>query len=145
MTEDKEIIEENNENPEEEENEEIEVVIPEPNRVEMPATEYKEQPEYLKNFANFYIARFEEVDLEIMDSFDDNHNVAEINRYIINNESFSRKDLIKHVLQVHSDRFENLLTNIKSETGIDPEELKTYADWNKWYVDCRNKIIETLS
>lgn len=49
MTEDKKNTEET------QEKEEFEVVMPEANRVEMPATEFKEQPDYLKTFANFYI------------------------------------------------------------------------------------------
>ena len=66
MTEDKKNTEET------QEKEEFEVVMPEANRVEMPATEFKEQPDYLKTFANFYISKFDESDLEIMDVYDGN-------------------------------------------------------------------------
>lgn len=128
-----------------EEKEEFEVVIPEPNRVEMPATEFADQPDYLKVFANFYISKFEQADLEIMDTFDGSHDVVEINTYITNNEAFSRKNLIKHVLNIHAQRFEDILANIKKDTGVDPESMKTYEDWDKWYTDRRNDIPQTMS
>ena len=73
MTEDKKNTKET------QEKEEFEVVMPEANRVEMPATEFKEQPDYLKTFANFYISKFDESDLEIMDVYDVNNDVIEIN------------------------------------------------------------------
>ena len=96
MTEDKKNTEET------QEKEEFEVVMPEANRVEMPATEFKEQPDYLKTFANFYISKFDESDLEIMDVYDGNHDVIEINTYLTNNMAFSRQNLVKHVLNIHA-------------------------------------------
>lgn len=142
MTEDsKKNTEETKDNQEEK----FQVVIPEPNRVEMPKAEFAVQPDYLKVFANFYIAKFEAADLEIMDTYDGDHDVVEINTYITNNESFSRKNLVKHILNIHADRFKEILNNIKEETGTDPESMKTYEDWDKWYVAERNKIQQTLS
>lgn len=128
-----------------EEDEQFKVVVPEAERVEMPAIQYAEQPDYLKVFANFYISKFEESDLEIMDTFDGNHDVVEINIYITNNAIFSRKTLIKHILNVHADRFKDILANIKEKTGTDPESMKTYADWDNWYDDQRNQITQTMS
>lgn len=128
-----------------EENEEFEVVVPEAERTEMPAVQYAEQPDYLKTFANFYISRFEETDLEIMDTFDDNHNVVEINTYLVNNQPFGRRSLVKHVLNVHADRFKDILNSIKEKTGVDPEDMKTYEDWSNWYVEQRNTIQQTMS
>ena len=130
---------------EKEKDEKFQVVIPEANRVEMPATEFAVQPDYLKVFANFYIAKFEQADLEIMDTFDGKHDVVEINTYLTNNEAFSRQNLIKHVLNIHAQRFEDILANIKKETGIDPQSMKTYEDWDKWYTDRRNNIPQTMS
>ena len=124
MTEDKKNTKET------QEKEEFEVVMPEANRVEMPATEFKEQPDYLKTFANFYISKFDESDLEIMDVYDGNHDVIEINTYLTNNMAFSRQNLVKHVL---------------NQTGVDPQNMKTYEDWEKWYTDRRNEIKQTLS
>lgn len=145
------MTEESKKNTEEENVEEVEederfkVVIPEPNRVEMPQAEFSEQPDYLKVFADFYISRFEAADLEIMESFDGNHNMIEINTYITNNDSFNRSNLVKHVLNVHAKRFEDILAKIKDQTGIDPQSMKTYEDWNQWYLDRRNDIPQSMS
>ena len=119
--------------------------MPEANRVEMPATEFKEQPDYLKTFANFYISKFDESDLEIMDVYDGNHDVIEINTYLTNNIAFSRQHLVKHVLNIHANRFLDMLNNIQKQTGVDPQNMKTYEDWEKWYTDRRNEIKQTLS
>ena len=43
-------------NKENEENDDLKVVMPEANKTTMPKEEFKEQPDYLKVFANFYIA-----------------------------------------------------------------------------------------
>ena len=142
------MTEESKKNTEEEnveEDERFEVVMPEANRVEMPKAEFAEQPDYLKVFADFYISRFEAADLEIMESYDGNHNMIEINTYITNNEAFTRSNLVKHVLNVHAKRFEEILANIKDKTGVDPESMKTYADWDKWYLDRRNEIQQSMS
>ena len=129
----------------EEEDEQFKVVMPEAERTEMPAVQFAEQPDYLKVFANFYVSKFEETDLEIMDTFDGNHDVIEINTYLINNEPFGRRNLVKHVLNVHADRFKNILNNIKEKTGADPESMKTYEDWSAWYTEQRNNIPQTMS
>lgn len=139
MTEDKKNTEET------QEKEEFEVFMPEANRVEMPATEFKEQPDYLKTFANFYISKFDESDLEIMDVYDGNHDVIEINTYLTNNMAFSRQNLVKHVLNIHANRFLDMLNNIQKQTGVDSQNMKTYEDWEKWYTDRRNEIKQTLS
>ena len=139
MTEDKKNTKET------QEKEEFEVVMPEANRVEMPATEFKEQPDYLKTFANFYISKFDESDLEIMDVYDGNHDVIEINTYLTNNMAFSRQNLVKHVLNIHANRFLDMLNNIQKHTGVDPQNMKTYEDWVKWYTDRRNENKQTLS
>ena len=47
-------------NKENEENDDLKVVMPEANKTTMPQEEFKEQPDYLKVFANFYIAQFDE-------------------------------------------------------------------------------------
>lgn len=123
----------------------FEVVVPEPNRVEMPATEYKEYPDYLNVFANFYIAKFEQADLEIMAAFDGNHDIIEINTYILANEAFGRRNLIKHVLNIHAQNFENILANIKAKTGLAVESVRTFDEWNDWYSERRNNISQTPS
>jgi len=105
----------------------------------------QKQPDYLKTFANFYISKFDESDLEIMDVYDGNHDVIEINTYLTNNMAFSRRNLVKHVLNIHGDRFMDMLNNIQKQTGVDPQNMKTYEDWEKWYTDRRNEIKQTLS
>ena len=62
-----------------EENPDLEVVMPEANRVTMEPEQFKEQPDYLKVFANFYIAQFDQDDLEIINLYDKNHNMVDIN------------------------------------------------------------------
>lgn len=124
---------------------EFEVVMPEATRSEMTATGFKDQPDYLENFANFYISKFNQNDLEIMNLFDKNHNIVDIDDYLINNQSFSRKELVKHVLNIHDYNFENLLKEINSETGLDAEKLASYEDWDTWYESRRKLIPGTLS
>lgn len=124
---------------------EFEVIMPEADRVEMDKTEFKDQPSYLTNFANFYISEFNQNDLEIMNLFDTNHNIVDINSYLINNKEFSRKELVKHVLQIHDYNFENLLTEITKQTDLDPKSLMTYDDWSNWYESRRKLIPGSLS
>ena len=80
-----------------------------------------------------------------MDVYDGNHDVIEINTYLTNNMAFSRRNLVKHVLNIHGDRFMDMLNNIQKQTGVDPQNMKTYEDWEKWYTDRRNEIKQTLS
>ena len=39
----------------------------------------------------------------------------------------------------------DMLNNIQKQTGVDPQNMKTYEDWDKWYTDRRNEIKQTLS
>lgn len=129
----------------EEENPELKVVMPEANRVTMEPEEFKEQPDYLKIFANFYIAQFDLDDLEIINLYDKSHNMIDINKYLLNNIHFPRKTLIKHVLQYHDYNFKALLDEISKDEDIDPKEMKTYEDWSTWYEKRRGKIAGSLS
>lgn len=128
-----------------EENPDLEVVMPEANRVTMEPEQFKEQPDYLKVFANFYIAQFDQDDLEIINLYDKNHNMVDINKYLLNNIHFPRKTLIKHVLEYHDYNFKAILDEITKEEDIDPENMKTYDDWNNWYEDRRGRIPGSLS
>ena len=65
--------------------------------------------------------------------------------YLTNNMAFSRQNLVKHVLNIHAERFMDMLNNIQKQTGVDPQNMKTYEDWDKWYTDRRNEIKQTLS
>lgn len=129
----------------EEENEDLKVVMPEANKTDMTQHEFKEEPDYLVNFANFYIAKFDESDLEIINTFDEHHDMVDINLYLTNNIDFPRKKLITQVLDVHDYNFQRLLDEIKAKTGLDPESLKTYEDWDHWYSDQRGQIPQSLS
>lgn len=121
------------------------VVMPEPNRVTMPAREVPEQPAYLVNFANFYVSSFERNDLEIISEFDSDHNMININHYLLKNQPFSRKDLVRHVLVDHANNFLAILNNMTEKTGVDPEAMSTYEDWSAWYEEQRSKIHSSLS
>ena len=129
----------------EEENDELKVVMPKANKTTMPAEEFKEQPDYLKVFANFYIAEFDEDDLEVINLYDTNHNMVDINGYLLNNIHFPRKKLVDHVLQYHDYNFKNLLKVIAEKTGVKPEEMLTYEAWEKWDEDQRRQIPSSLS
>ena len=130
---------------ENEENDELKVVVPEANKVTMPAEEVKDQPDYLKVFANFYISEFDGDNLEVINLYDDNHNMVDINGYLLNNIHFPRKKLVDHVLQYHDYNFKNLLKVIAEKTGVKPEEMLTYEAWEKWDEDQRSKIPSSLS
>ena len=106
--------------------------MPKANKTTMPAEEFKEQPDYLKVFANFYIAEFDEDDLEVINLYDENHNMVDINSYLLNNIHFPRKKLVDHVLQYHDYNFKNLLKVMAEKTGVKPEEMLTYEAWEKW-------------
>ena len=128
-----------------EENDDLKVVMPEANKTTMPKEEFKEQPDYLKVFANFYIAQFDEDDLEIINLYDEKHNMVDINSYLSNNIHFPRKKLIDHVLQYHDYNFKNLLVVMIEKTGVKPEDMLTYEAWDKWYEEQRAKISSSLS
>ncbi|NRO05424.1 hypothetical protein [Lactobacillus helveticus] len=128
-----------------EENDDLKVVMPEANKTTMPKEEFKEQPDYLKFFANFYIAQFDEDDLEIINLYDEKHNMVDINSYLLNNIHFPRKKLIDHVLQYHDYNFKNLLDVMIEKTGVKPEDMLTYEAWDKWYEEQRAKISSSLS
>ena len=128
-----------------EENDDLKVVMPEANKTTMPKEEFKEQPDYLKVFANFYIAQFDEDDLEIINLYDEKHNMVDINSYLSNNIHFPRKKLIDHVLQYHDYNFKNLLDVMIEKTGVKLEDMLTYEAWDKWYEEQRAKISSSLS
>ena len=128
-----------------EENDDLKVIMPEANKTTMPKEEFKEQPDYLKVFANFYIAQFDEDDLEIINLYDEKHNIVDINSYLSNNIHFPRKKLIDHVLQYHDYNFKNLLDVMIEKTGVKPEDMLTYEAWDKWYEEQRAKISSSLS
>lgn len=128
-----------------EENDDLKVVMPEANKTNMPKEEFKEQPDYLKVFANFYIAQFDEDDLEIINLYDEKHNMVDINSYLLNNIHFPRKKLLDHVLQYHDYNFKNLLDVMIEKTGVKPEDMLTYEAWDKWYEEQRAKISSSLS
>lgn len=128
-----------------EENDDLKVVMPEANKTTMPKEEFKEQPGYLKVFANFYIAQFDEDDLEIINLYDEKHNMVDINSYLLNNIHFPRKKLLDHVLQYHDYNFKNLLDVMIEKTGVNPEAMLTYEAWDKWYKEQRAKISSSLS
>ncbi|MBD5430937.1 MAG: hypothetical protein HDR41_00470 [Lactobacillus sp.] len=121
------------------------VVMPEAERVTMDPEVYKEQPDYMKVFASFYISHFDLDDLEIINLYDKNHNTVDINKYILYNKHFSRKNLVKHVLQYHEHNFKALLDEIVADEGIDPESMVTYDAWEDWYEKRRGKIEGSLS
>lgn len=123
----------------------LKIVMPEPERVTMPAREVEEQPAYLVNFANFYVSSFERDDLEIISEFDSDHNMVNINHYLLLNQPFSRKNLVKHVLIDHAHNFQAILDKMTAETGVDPEAMTTYEDWSNWYEGVRAKIESSLS
>lgn len=138
--------EEKTEEKEEEKEPDLTVVMPEANRVVMPQEEYKEQPAYLTSFANFYIAKFSEEDLEIMGMYDNEHNnIVDINTYLLNNIHFTRKNLVKHVLQYHDYNFKAILDEIVKDEHIEPETMTTFDAWDDWYEDRRSRITGSLS
>ncbi|MCT3403208.1 hypothetical protein [Lactobacillus helveticus] len=128
-----------------EENDDLKVVMPEANKTTMPKEEFKEQPDYLKVFANFYIVQFDEDDLEIINLYDEKHDMVDINSYLLNNIHFPRKKLLDHVLQYHDYNFKNLLDVMIEKTGVKPEDMLTYEAWDKWYEEQRAKISSSLS
>ncbi|WEV70762.1 hypothetical protein OZY43_07450 [Lactobacillus sp. ESL0785] len=137
--------EENNTKDTEQENDELKVVIPEANWSTMPQEEFAEQPDYLQVFTDFYISQFNQRDLEIMDLYDNDANMVDINHYILDNISFSRKELIRHALQYHAKNFQSLIDEITKQDKIEASKMTTYKDWENWYEDRRNHIDNSLS
>ncbi|MDF7638180.1 hypothetical protein PT285_01845 [Lactobacillus sp. ESL0791] len=119
--------------------------MPEASWTTMDAEEFKEQPEELKVFANFYISQFSQRDLEIMDAYDTSSNTVDINHYLLDNIHFTRKNLVKHALQYHDYNFQSLLDEIAKKDKINPKEMTSYEDWNTWYEKRRREIPNSLS
>ncbi len=129
----------------EQENEELKVVMPEAEWTTMPEEEFAEQPDYLRVFTDFYIAKFNQRDLEIMNTYDPDSNMVDINHYVMDNIKFSRNELVKHALQYHANNFQNIVDEIVKQDSIKPEEMTSYSDWDNWYEDRRNNISTSLS
>lgn len=129
----------------EEENDEIKVVMPKATWTTMPQEQFKEQPEYLQVFANFYIAKFNQRDLEVMSTYDVNSNMVDINHYLMDNIHFIRKELVRHVLQYHDKNFNQLVDEIVRQDQIDKQSMTSYEDWDNWYEDRRNNFSASLS
>jgi hypothetical protein len=129
----------------EQENDEIKVVMPEATWTTMPQEQFKEQPEYLQVFTNFYIAKFNQRDLEVMSTYDVNSNMVDINHYLVDNIHFTRKELVRHALQYHDNNFHQLVDEIVRQDHIDKESMTSYEDWDNWYEERRNNFSTSLS
>ncbi len=129
----------------EQENEELKVVMPEAEWTTMPTEEFAEQPEYLKVFTDFYIAKFNQRDLEIMNMYDVDSNMVDINHYVMDNINFGSQELVRHALQYHANNFQSIVDEIVQKDHVEPEKMTSYLDWDKWYEDRRDNISTSLS
>ena len=132
-------------NEQEQENEDLKVVMPDAEWTTMPDEEFDEQPDYLKVFTDFYIAKFNQRDLEIMNMYDVNSNMVDINHYVIDNINFGRRELIKHALQYHANNFQSIVDEIVKQDKVEPEKMTSYKDWDNWYENRRDNISTSLS
>ena len=132
-------------NEQEQENEDLKVVMPDAEWTTMPDEEFDEQPDYLKVFTDFYIAKFNQRDLEIMNMYDVNSNMVDINHYVIDNIYFGRRELVKHALQYHANNFQSIVDEIVKQDKVEPEKMTSYKDWDNWYEDRRDNISTSLS
>lgn len=132
-------------NEQEQENEDLKVVMPDAEWTTMPDEEFDEQPDYLKVFTDFYIAKFNQRDLEIMNMYDVNSNMVDINHYVIDNINFGRRELVKHALQYHANNFQSIVDEIAKQDKVEPEKMTSYKDWDNWYEDRRDNISTSLS
>ena len=132
-------------NEQEQENEDLKVVMPDAEWTTMPDEEFDEQPDYLKVFTDFYIAKFNQRDLEIMNMYDVNSNMVDINHYVIDNINFGRRELIKHALQYHANNFQSIVDEIVKQDKVEPEKMTSYTDWDNWYENRRDNISTSLS
>lgn len=132
-------------NEQEQENEDLKVVMPDAEWTTMPDEEFDEQPDYLKVFTDFYIAKFNQRDLEIMNMYDVNSNMVDINHYVIDNINFGRRELVKHALQYHANNFQGIVDEIVKQDKVEPEKMTSYKDWDNWYEDRRDNISTSLS
>ncbi|BDR61106.1 hypothetical protein [Lactobacillus xylocopicola] len=138
-------IKEQDQEKEEQENEELKVIVPEVTWTTMPAAEFAEQPKYLQVFTDFYIAKFNQRDLEIMNTYDVDSNMVDINIYLLDNIKFGHKDLVSHALQDHAQNFLNIVAEIAQKDDVTAENMTSYQDWDDWYEDRRNNISTSLS
>ena len=132
-------------NEQEQENEDLKGVMPDAEWTTMPDEEFDEQPDYLKVFTDFYIAKFNQRDLEIMNMYDVNSNMVDINHYVIDNINFGRRELIKHALQYHANNFQSIVDEIVKQDKVEPEKMTSYKDWDNWYENRRDNISTSLS
>lgn len=125
--------------------EELKVVMPEATWTTMPQTEFTEQPDYLQVFTYFYIAKFNQQDLEIMNLYDTNSNMVDINHYLLDNIHFEQKELMQHALQYHAQNLQNIVDEIIRQDNIKAAEMTSYDDWDNWYENRRDNISTSLS
>ncbi|MBA1392326.1 hypothetical protein EQ500_00170 [Lactobacillus sp. XV13L] len=123
----------------------LKVVVPEAEWVTMPQEDFTAQPEYLQLFTDFYIAKFNQRDLEIMNTYDTSSNMVDINHYLLDNIHFSRQELVNHALQYHAHNFQSIVAEITAQDEIDAAKMTSYQDWDHWYEQQRNEISNSLS
>lgn len=73
-----------------------------------------------------------------MGSFDERGNILDTNTYLLNSISFSWKELVKYVLNVHDYSFKSLLNEAITKSNIDPENFVTFESWDERYEAERN-------
>lgn len=129
----------------EKENNELKVVMPDAEWTTMSEQKFADQPEYLKVFTDFYLAKFNQRDLEIMNMYDVNSNMVDINHYVMDNINFGRRELIRHALQYHAKNFQSIIDEIVKENQVDLEKMISFNDWDNWYEERRKNISTSLS
>lgn len=144
MTEEENKIKEQ-EQDKEKENNELKVVMPDAEWTTMSEQKFADQPEYLKVFTDFYLAKFNQRDLEIMNMYDVNSNMVDINHYVMDNINFGRRELIRHALQYHAKNFQSIIDEIVKENQVDLEKMISFNDWDNWYEERRKNISTSLS
>lgn len=128
-----EFTEDNQLTEDQEESTEFDVVVP---KEEM--TFMDEQPDgtfdaHTLSFMSFYIKQFKTDNLEVMNDFDINGVMMELNKFILNNVNYARKALALRTLNIHSAIVESLMQNIEAKSDVEVKDFTSYDQWENWY------------
>lgn len=134
-----------NENETEVENDEMAVVVPKSDLIEMPKAAAQTFDAHLSSFASFYIKKFKTDNLEVMESFDAHKSMMELNKYILNNISLPRRDLAQKTLETHPTNFETLVADIAEKSDVNVNNFTSFTQWAEWYETIRAEGKTALS
>lgn len=115
------------------EDDQFEVVVPKEDMIIMDERATPDFSAHELSFVSFYIKQFKTDNLEVMDDFDVDGSMMELNKYILNNINFTRKRLAVHTLIRHQALIDDLMDNIEKTSKVKAKGFTSYEQWQDWY------------